>query len=143
MIYTVVLVQSDLWVYRHPVTSDENLWSQSISVSWNKTWVFRHPVQSDTFPWFPWCVWLDRLHCICNVSRTKIVRITIEWIRLSTNKRTIPVIYIYHNTHWFLFVYSIDKHPWQRSFGFLRRGSSKRKKDPHQQSEVSSLHVSL
>lgn len=38
--------------------------------------------------------------------------------------------------------HSIDKHPWQRSFSFLRRGSSKRKKEAqhHQQSDVSSLH---
>ncbi|XP_063422202.1 voltage-dependent calcium channel type A subunit alpha-1-like isoform X3 [Mytilus trossulus] len=39
--------------------------------------------------------------------------------------------------------HSIDKHHWQRSFsGFLRRGSSKRKKEAqhHQQSDVSSLH---
>ena len=31
-INTVELVQSDTWVFRHPVTSDKNLWSQSISV---------------------------------------------------------------------------------------------------------------
>ncbi|XP_076093874.1 voltage-dependent calcium channel type A subunit alpha-1-like isoform X10 [Mytilus galloprovincialis] len=40
--------------------------------------------------------------------------------------------------------HSIDKHHWQRSFSsFLRRGSSKRKKEAqhHQQSDVSSLHV--
>ena len=26
-------MQSDLWVFRHPVTSDKNVWSQSISVN--------------------------------------------------------------------------------------------------------------
>jgi hypothetical protein len=31
-INTVELVQSDIWVFQHPVTSDKNLWSQSISV---------------------------------------------------------------------------------------------------------------
>ena len=30
---TVELLQSDTWVFRHPVTSDKNLWSQSISVN--------------------------------------------------------------------------------------------------------------
>ena len=30
---TVELVQSDTSVFRHPVTSDKNLWSQSISLS--------------------------------------------------------------------------------------------------------------
>ena len=27
-------MQSDTWVFRHPVTSDKNLWSQSISVNY-------------------------------------------------------------------------------------------------------------
>jgi hypothetical protein len=30
---TVELVQSATWVFRHPVTLDNYLWSQSISVS--------------------------------------------------------------------------------------------------------------
>ena len=32
-IYTVELVQFDPWVFQHPVTSDKNVWSQSISVN--------------------------------------------------------------------------------------------------------------
>ena len=36
---TVELVQSDTWVFRHPVTFDKHLWSQSISVNKNKNWV--------------------------------------------------------------------------------------------------------
>jgi hypothetical protein len=31
--YTVEIVQSDTRVFQHPVTSDKNVWSQSISVN--------------------------------------------------------------------------------------------------------------
>ena len=59
---TVELVQSDTGIFRHPGTSDKNLWSQNISVNYNKTGgVFRNTVQSDTYPW---CVGLDRFHYI-------------------------------------------------------------------------------
>jgi hypothetical protein len=33
--YTVELVKSDTQVFRHPVTSDKNLWSQSTCISVN------------------------------------------------------------------------------------------------------------
>jgi hypothetical protein len=48
-----ILIAVDIFqniIPKYPMTSDKNLWSQSISVNENKILLFQHPVQYDIFP---------------------------------------------------------------------------------------------
>jgi hypothetical protein len=51
---TVELMQSHTQVFRHSVTSDKNLWSQSISVNKNKTYLWSQSIsvnKNKTYLW--------------------------------------------------------------------------------------------